>query len=141
MAGNAAANELGVVCEAGTRPLVSVGSGIRPCSYKMLRVAPLARPAGFHQLAVASSATATKAPPIPCARVPTLSKICAPAGAAERTTHTRPAAERLKNEVRIRCLSKQGELKFETAGIPCSHAAAAVGPRLETRRRAISRPA
>ena len=42
---------------------------------------PVAIPAGFHQVAVASSATATNAPAMPCARVPTISYICAPAAA------------------------------------------------------------
>src|SRR5262245_14889877 len=55
-------------------------------SQTRLRVAPVASPAGFHHVAVASSATATKAPPMPCARVPTNSHICAAAGDAHTTT-------------------------------------------------------
>ena len=47
-----------------------------------LKYAPDANPAGFQYAAEASSATATKAPPMPAARVPTASKVCAPAGAA-----------------------------------------------------------
>jgi hypothetical protein len=44
---------------------------------------PVARPAGFHQVAELSEATATKAPPIPMARLPTLSTIWAEQTLAE----------------------------------------------------------
>src|SRR5689334_24891298 len=46
----------------------------------MLRYAPVARPAGFHQVAVASSAMAVNAPAMACARMPTASGACADAG-------------------------------------------------------------
>jgi hypothetical protein len=38
---------------------------------------PAAIPAGFHQVALLSDATATNAPPMPSARLPALSTICA----------------------------------------------------------------
>src|SRR6185295_3644348 len=38
-----------------------------------LKYAPLASPAGFHHVALESSATAVKAPAMPCARAPTVS--------------------------------------------------------------------
>src|SRR5258706_13185791 len=46
-------------------------------------------PDGFHHDAVASSATAVKAPAIPCARVPTASAGCAFAGETEDTEATK----------------------------------------------------
>jgi hypothetical protein len=46
----------------------------------MSRKGPVARPAGFHHVAVLSFATATNAPPIPRARCPTASKGWAAAG-------------------------------------------------------------
>jgi hypothetical protein len=46
-------------------------------------------PAGFHQDAVASSATAVKAPAIPLARTPTPSVGCAATGAARHTKDTK----------------------------------------------------
>src|SRR5436190_4199728 len=66
-------------------------------SQTRLKVCPLARPAGFHQVAVASSATATNAPPIPCARVPTSSYICAAAGDAHTITTAAASRPRTAN--------------------------------------------
>jgi hypothetical protein len=43
------------------------------------RNGPDAKPPGFHQVALLSLATATKAPPIPSARSPTASNGCAAA--------------------------------------------------------------
>jgi hypothetical protein len=53
-----------------------------------LKYAPLARPPGFHQAAVASLATAVKAPAMPCARMPIASVVCAwlRTGARSRNT-------------------------------------------------------
>src|SRR5438128_7108495 len=59
---------------------------------------PVARPAGFHQVAVLSAATATNAPPIPSARLPTLSTICAEESPA---TATRRAAKRIERILAI----------------------------------------
>src|SRR6478752_1728414 len=47
---------------------------------------PAAKPAGFQYAADASSATATNAPPMPAARVPTASNDWAPAGATVAVT-------------------------------------------------------
>jgi hypothetical protein len=44
---------------------------------EMSEYGPVARPPGFHHVAVLSAATATNAPPMPSARLPTLSTICA----------------------------------------------------------------
>src|SRR5882672_145567 len=60
----------------------------------VLKYAPAARPPGFHHAAVASSATAVKAPPIPCARIPTASLICAGARTADTTTRAAAMAAR-----------------------------------------------
>src|SRR3954470_14270852 len=51
-----------------------------------LKKAPVANPAGFHQAAVASSATAVNAPAMPCARVPIRSLVCALAAPAQPST-------------------------------------------------------
>lgn len=48
---------------------------------------PAARPAGFHQVALLSEATATKAPPIPSARLPTSSTTCADTGLGAPPMH------------------------------------------------------
>src|ERR1043166_104565 len=53
--------------------------------------APEARPAGFHHAPDASSATATKAPAMPCACTPTRSKLCADAVDAPLTSSTQSA--------------------------------------------------
>ena len=86
------ANVLEAVRAAGASVVGWVGSVIRPRSVTVLKYCPVARPAGFHQLAVASSATATNAP-IPCARTPMLSKVCAedrPVHPARRATTRQP---------------------------------------------------
>ena len=49
----------------------------RANSISPLRNGPAARPPGFHHHAVASSATAVKAPPIPWARIPMTSVVWA----------------------------------------------------------------
>src|SRR5262245_3834799 len=59
---------------------------------------PVASPAAFHHVAVASSATATKAPPSPCARIPTLSYNCADAGVAAASS---PTVHKQRKKVRI----------------------------------------
>src|SRR4029453_1481831 len=75
------------------RPLGGGDVRMRPYSISASKNGPVASPAGFHHVAVASSATATKAPPSPCARTPTASYICARAdrgtsSAPEDTRHT-----------------------------------------------------
>src|SRR5688572_33380817 len=82
--------------QAGPSGRGSVGARLLAWSQTRLKVAPVARPAGFHHVAVASSATATNAPPIPCARVPTSSYICAAAGDAHTTTATTAVRPRTK---------------------------------------------
>src|SRR5947209_797018 len=56
----------------------------RSTSSNALKNAPPARPAGFHHDAVASSATAVKAPPIPWARTPITSVVCADAAGVRK---------------------------------------------------------
>ena len=60
-------------------------------SIMALKYAPPASPAGFHHVAVASSATAVNAPPMPSARTPTRSLLCATAtpGAQSSTEDTK----------------------------------------------------
>src|SRR5262249_33079490 len=72
----------------------------RSYSTSAFRYAPPARPAGFHQLADASSATAVKAPPIPCARMPKESAAWAPAGADDTTSSEAVRNERNRTEAR-----------------------------------------
>jgi hypothetical protein len=55
---------------------------MNPPPTEISRKGPAASPAGFHQVALLSEATATKAPPIPNARPPTLSTIWLCAGMA-----------------------------------------------------------
>src|SRR5439155_23993637 len=81
------------VCQAGTAPSVAGSRRVLP-SMIMLKYAPAASPAGFHHAAVASSATAVNAPPIPCARMPTASLVCAPAPIAHTTTTAAAIAAR-----------------------------------------------
>src|SRR4030095_5634920 len=75
------------------RTLVSGDVRMRPYSISASKNGPVASPAGFHHVAVASAATATNAPPRPSARPPTVSYICARAdrgtrSATEDTRHT-----------------------------------------------------
>ena len=70
-----------------TRPDPARPAGPRACSMSppptaISRKGPAASPAGFHQVALLSEATATKAPPIPNARLPTVSTIWLCAGMA-----------------------------------------------------------
>jgi hypothetical protein len=69
-----------------------------------LKYAPPARPAGFHQVAVASSATAVNAPAIPSARTPTRSLLCATAtlGAQSRTEETKTTEDTKDEEEALR---------------------------------------
>src|SRR5262245_50326613 len=55
---------------------------------------PAAGPAGFHQVALLSFATATNAPPMPSARVPTVSMVWADAGVDEMARRNRQARRR-----------------------------------------------
>jgi hypothetical protein len=78
----------------------------------------VAIPAGFHQLAVASSATATNAPPMPWARVPTSSKVCALAGRADTTAS--PAARKAGNHAKFRIfvfIGKRSRLEYRVARV------------------------
>src|SRR5689334_9460211 len=65
----------------------------RANSISPLRYGPEARPPGFHHHAVASSATAVKAPPIPWARIPMMSVVWALATTADRATKERTEAK------------------------------------------------
>src|SRR3954452_7633505 len=69
-------------------PLIRSSGRRRGWSYSMiaLKNEPVASPAGFHQAAVASSATAVNAPAMPCARVPINSLVCALAPPAQPST-------------------------------------------------------
>src|SRR3954447_17128605 len=69
-------------------PLIRSSGRRRGWSYSMiaLKNEPVASPAGFHQAAVASSATAVNAPAMPCARVPIRSLVCALAAPAQPST-------------------------------------------------------
>jgi hypothetical protein len=67
--------------QAGGDPATSVDAR----AIVMSKKGPAPKPAGFHQEAVLSEATATNAPPIPSARAPTASTIWAPAGTALAT--------------------------------------------------------
>src|SRR5262249_62242309 len=69
---------------------------VTPWPIEMSAKGPVAKPAGFHHVAVLSAATATNAPPIPRARLPTLSTICAELSVA---TTTRTVARKIERIV------------------------------------------
>ena len=66
-------------------------------SSRPLASAPPARPAGFQYVAVASSATAVKAPAIPCARTPIASVVWAPALVAMNNDSEKDPKAQAKN--------------------------------------------
>src|SRR5947207_2818131 len=74
------------------------GEALWPYSRIVLKNAPPARPAGFHQAAVASSATAVKAPDMPCALTPMSSGVWAQAVAGTSTRPTKATKDAKKSE-------------------------------------------